>query len=126
MSIRHQLGLREPLATCGTKDHWKVWTRDQATKALREMDGKQGLVPGGYALYSSMIGGTTRLAASGLQAWAIQREGRWKSNASMRYVRANRKDEGRASQALTQDAKAGGVQPGQGTMWGAGRGRCNC
>ena len=54
-----------------------------------------------HALHSGRIGGATRLlAASGLQAWAIQREGRWKGEAFMLYVRDNREDDKRSSQAF--------------------------
>ena len=41
----------------------------------------------------------------------------------MMYVGANREDEGKFSQAITHNAKAGGNQPGQGTMWGGGTAR---
>ena len=93
ISIHERLGPREPLATYGTKDGWEVWTRQQVMRALRV------LVPGEYALHSGSIGEATRLVALSLQAWAIQREGRWKRDAFMMYVRANREDEKRASKA---------------------------
>ena len=72
-------------------------------------------------VHSSGIGVATRLAPSRSQAWAVQREGRWKRDVFRVYATANRKYEERVSQALTQNAKAGGIQPGQGTMWGRGR-----
>ena len=65
MSIHQQLGLREPLATYGTKDCREVWSREQAMKALRELVGEQGLVPGAYALHCGRIGGAPRLVSSG-------------------------------------------------------------
>ena len=40
------------------------------------------------------------------------------------HAGANRNDEEIVSKSIIGNAKAGGVQPGQGTMWG--RGRCKC
>ena len=118
MLIHQQLGPGEPLATYGKEDCWEVWTREQASKALRDLAGKQGLIPGEHTLHSDRIGGATRLAALGLQAWATQREGKWMRDAFITHVRANREDWERVSQALARKAKAEGIQPGQGTMWG--------
>lgn len=87
MSIHQQLGPSELfLATYRTKNRWEFRTREQATKALRDFVGKQSLIPREYALHSGGMEGATKLAASGLQAWAIQREGRWKSDEVMMYV----------------------------------------
>ena len=56
LMIHQQLGPGEPLATYGKEDRWEVWTREQATKALRGLVGKQGLTPSEYALHAARIG----------------------------------------------------------------------
>lgn len=60
----------------GRENFFNVWEGtslggsncEQATKALRDLVGKQGLMPGEYALHSGRIEGVTRLVASSLQA----------------------------------------------------------
>ena len=122
MMLYPSLGVRSPLATYATYadgNRWRVWTRNQVTASLRDLVGKQGLVPGEYALHSGRTGGATRLAAGGVSTMQIQRRGRWKSDAFMMYVRATR-EEDRVSRVLASNAAAGGIQPGQGTKWGGG------
>ena len=115
------LDVSYPLATYADGGNWRVWTRNQATVSLRDLVGRQGLVPGEYALHSGRIGGATRLAAGGVSVMEIQRQGRWKSDAFMTYVRATRDEEVKVSRVLASNAVAGGIQPGQGTKWGGGR-----
>ena len=112
--------------TCETNDRWELRTREQTTKELGDLVGKQGSVPGEYALYADRIGGAARLAASGLQAgvrhptrremegWCTYYEG------IVYKVRQRRWGESSASVA-TGCYKAGGVQPDQGTVWGGRR-----
>ena len=57
--IHQQLGPGESLATYGKEACWEVWTREQATAALRDLVGKQGLIPGACALHHGRIGGAT-------------------------------------------------------------------
>ena len=54
------------------------------------------------------------------EIWEIQRQGRWKSDAFTRYVRAAREEVGGVLRVLASNAVAGGIQPGQRTKWGAG------
>ena len=53
--------------------------------SLRDLVGRQGLVPGEYSLHSGRIGGATRLAAGGVSIMKIQLQGRWKSDAFRIY-----------------------------------------
>ena len=115
MDYAQGLCVQEPAGTYGTNDRGEVWTRGQATKALRDMVGRQGFVPAEYALHSGRIRGATRLGAPGLQSWAIRKEGRRKGDAFIMYVSASREDKERVSQVLEYIAMAGGIQPGQGT-----------
>ena len=60
------------------------------------------------------------MASSGLQAWVIifkEKEG-GKSDAFTMYAKDNIEDEERVLQILAQNAKAGGIPPGQGTICG--------
>ena len=121
-----------PLMTFWSGTKWGVWMRGQATYCLRSgiagvseewSQGKRGgggvnLIPEELAL---RIGGATKLAAGVASNAVIQREGRWASNASMRYVRANMEDPIWVSEALVE-GRGGDRQPGQGTRWGGGRG----
>jgi hypothetical protein len=125
MLVYPNLELSCPLATYADGDRWRVWTRNQATVSLRELVGRQGLVSEEYALHSGRIGGATRLAAGGVSTLEIQRQGRWKSDAFMMYVRATREEEDKVSCVLASNAVAAGIQPGQGTKWGGGRVRTN-
>ena len=90
-----------------------LWTREEATVALRLLIARQGLQAEEYALHSGRIGGATRLAAARVSAFAIQREGRRKSDAFMEYVRANAEGVREVSSALAVNAEEDGVQPGQ-------------
>ena len=74
------------------------------------------LIPEEFALHSGRIGGRTKLAVGGANDTVIQREGRWASNAFMRYVRANMEDPVWVSEVLVE---RGGCdrQPGQETRW---------
>ena len=117
MLVYPNLELSCPLATYADGERWRVWTRNQATVSLRDLVGKQGLVSKEYALHSGRIGGATRLAAGGVSTLEIQRQGRWKSDAFMMYVRATREEEDKVSRVLASNAVAGGIQPGQGTKW---------
>ena len=123
MLIHPELDASAPLTSYASRSQWKAWTREQATTALRSIVKQYGINPQEYALHSGRIGGATRLAAAGILPAVIQREGRWRSGAFMEYVRANLEDSGAVSRALSDDAIAGGIQPGQGTQWGDGSNR---
>ena len=125
MLLYPNLESSSPLATYADGNRWRVWTRNQATASLRDLVGKQGMVPEEYALHSGRIGGATKLAAGGVSNMEIQRQGRWKSDAFMMYVRATREEEVKVSRVLASNAVAGGIQPGQGTKWGGGKVRNN-
>ena len=75
------------------------------------------LIPEEFALHSGRIGGATKLAAGGASDTVIQREGRWASNAFMRYVRANMEDPIWVSEALVE-GRGWDRQPGQRTRLG--------
>ena len=66
--------------------------------------GKGGvrLIPEEIALHSGGIGAETNLAARGASNAVIQREGRWASNAFVRYVRANMEDTVWVSEVLVE------------------------
>ena len=112
----------------GTK--LKVWTIGQVTHCLRsgiagvaeewsqERRRSEGvrLIPEEFALHSGRIGGATKLPAGGASDAVIQREGRWASNAFMRYVTANMEDPVWVSEVLVE---RGGCdrQLGRGTRW---------
>ena len=56
----------------------------------------------------------------------IQRQGRWKSDAFIMYVRATRDMEYKVLyKVLASNAATGGIQPEQGIKWGGGRVRNN-
>ena len=74
MLLYPSLDVSCPLATYADGNRWRVWTRNQATVSLRDLVGRQGLVPGEYALHSGRIGGATRLAAGGVSIMEIQRQ----------------------------------------------------
>ena len=76
------------------------------------------MVPEEFALHSGRIGGATRLAEKGASALVIQREGRWKSDAFMVYVRANMEDPMWVSRILVEKEGGASRQPGQGTERG--------
>ncbi|CAM9799246.1 unnamed protein product, partial [Sphacelaria rigidula] len=71
MLMHPNLGAEVPLAAFPSGKTWTVWTRSQATFALRALVQHQGLQPLEYALHSGRIGGATRLAAAGLQPAVI-------------------------------------------------------
>ena len=58
--------------------------------------------PGEFALYAGRIGGATKSAAGGASDVVIQREGRWASNAFMRFVTANMEDPVLVSEVLVE------------------------
>ena len=111
MSIHQQRGPREILATYGMKDRQKVWTREQVTKALRDWVGRQGLVPGEYALHSERSGG-------GQLDWQRRVYRRGQSNEKrdrnmlLWCIQGQTVEMRRVSQASTHNAKAGSIQPG--------------
>ena len=83
----------DPLLAYGSGGgRWFMWTKQQATVALREVVGLAGGRADKYAVHPRRIGGATHLSAGGASTETLQRQGRWASNAYKAYVRSHRKD----------------------------------
>ena len=80
-----------------------MWTKQQATVALREV----------VVLHSLRIGGATRLSAGGAFPETLQREGRWASDAYKAYVPSHGKDASWVANVMAQEGMGYGIQPGQ-------------
>ncbi|CAM9526848.1 unnamed protein product, partial [Sphacelaria rigidula] len=79
MLVHPELDANAPLTRYASHSKWRVWTREQATTALRELVRQHGVNPSEYALHSGRIGGVTPLASAGILPDVIQREDRWRS-----------------------------------------------
>ena len=65
-----------PLVAYGSGGgRWSMWTKQQATVALRSVVELAGVRVDEYALHSLMIGGATHLSAGGASPETLQREG---------------------------------------------------
>ena len=95
-----------------------MWTKEQATVALREVVALAGGRADEYALHSLRIGGATHLSAGGASPETLQREGRWASDAYKANVRSHGMDASRVANAMAQEEMGNGIQPGKGTDWG--------
>ena len=95
-----------------------MWTKQQATVALREVVALAGVRADEYALHSLRIGGATHLSAGGASPETLQREGRWASDAYKAYVLSHGKDASRVANLMAQGWRGNGIQPGQGTNRG--------
>lgn len=107
-----------PLVAFGVgQGKWAMWTKHQATRALRQVVALAGLQPEEYALHSLRIGGATYLAAGGASPEVLRKEGRWAGESSYQsYIRNVAGQADRVSTVLqTTDVEK---QPGQGTKWG--------
>lgn len=106
-----------PLMVYWSERGWRVWTREHATKCLREGFNEVGrnwseegrgagarLIPREFALLPGRFGGGTKLAASGASPWVIKREGRGSSDAFIVYVRVNMEDPEWVSRTLVSKA----------------------
>ena len=104
-----------PLVAYGSGGgRWSMWTKKQATVALREVDALAGVRADEYALISLRIGDATHLSAGGASPETLQREGRRASDAYKAYVRSHGKDASRAANVMAQEGMGDGIQPGQG------------
>ena len=74
-----------PLTVTSTPLGRKAFTRTKAIAALRFMVSSIGSMQ--FALHSRRIGGGTQLPRQGISELQTQRAGRWKSRASMVYVK---------------------------------------
>ena len=92
-----------PLMTRRTASGWRVITWTEAVVALRMMAASAGKNPAQFALHTGRIGEPTELAAQGMTELHIQRAGRWKSRASMVYVRDAGEGAQKVSAALTKE-----------------------
>ena len=72
-----------------------------------------GVRADGYALHSLRNGGATHLSAGGASPEALQREGRWASDAYTAYVRSHGKDASWVANVMAQEGMGNGIQPGQ-------------
>lgn len=100
------------------QEAWSMWSKHQATRALRQVVSLAGLPPEEFALHSLRIGGATYLAAGGASPDVLRREGRWAGEYGYRpYVRSHGKDAVWVSEVLATDCSTV-RQPGQGTKWG--------
>jgi len=88
LDMHPELGSSAPLMQSAKQGRWVVVSRSEATAALRDMAERVGGNPSEFALHSGRIGGATQLAKQGASVIQIQRAGRWKSGAFMKYVRA--------------------------------------
>ena len=95
-----------------------MWTKQQATVALREAVALAGMRADEYALHSLRIGGATHLSAGGASLKMLQREGRSASDACKAYVRSHGKDASWVANVTAQEGMGNGIQPGKGTDWG--------
>ena len=90
-----------PLVAYGVGDgRWSMWTKQQATVALRGLVALAGVRADVYALHSLNIGGATHLSAGGASPKRLQREGRWSSDAYKAYVRSHGKDACRVANVM--------------------------
>ena len=96
-----------------------MWTKEQATVALREVVAFAGVRADEYALHSLRIQGATHLSAGGASPETLQREGRWASDAHKANVRSHGKDASRVANVMAQEEMGNGIQPGKGTDLGA-------
>ena len=69
-----------------------MWTKQQATAALRAVVASAGVRVEEYALHSLRTGGATHLSTGGVTQEVLQREGRWASDAYKAYVRCHGED----------------------------------
>lgn len=108
-----------PLVAVGADgSRWTLWTKHQATSALRQVVALAGMPPSEYALHSLRIGGATYLAAGGASPEVLRAEGRWAGETGFRpYVRRHGKDAKWVSEVLAADSRTV-TQSGQGTVWG--------
>ena len=119
LSLYTFLPSHAPLVAFGVgQGQWAMWTKCQATVALRQVVALAGLQPEEYALHSLRIGGATFLAAEGASPEVLRREGRWSGESSHQcYVRNVGGDASWVSEVLANKEKVT-TQPGQGTRWG--------
>lgn len=119
LSLYSWLPSRAPLVAFGVGGgQWAMWTKHQATVALRQVVALAGLPPEEYALHSLRIGGATHLAAGGASADVLRREGRWAGESSYQcYTRNVGADAEWVSEVLANASVE--KQPGQGTRWGS-------
>ena len=108
-----------PLVAYGSGGgRWSMWTKQQATVALRDVVALAGVRADEYALHSLRIGGATHVSAGGASPETLQRMGRWASDAYKAYVRSHGKDTSRVANLMAQEGMGDGIQPLQGTDWG--------
>jgi len=69
---------------CG--GHFNPLSREQLTKALRNLLQLAGHKHQSYASHSFRIGAATTAAAAGLPTWLIKAMGRWSSDAYQTYI----------------------------------------
>ena len=114
MLLYPSLNVSCPLATYADGNKWRVWARPQATVSLRDrVEASVGI--GRVCLAFGKDWRSSETCSRGVSTIEIQRQGRWKSDAFIMYVRATRDEDNKVSRVLASNAGAGGIQPGQGT-----------
>ena len=119
LSLFPSLPSHAPLVSfCSESSAWSVWSKKQATDALRQIVALAGMPPEEFALHSLRIGGATFLAAGGASPELLRSEGRWAGEQGFRpYVRNHGMDAEWVSDVLASMSTTA-RQPGQGTQWG--------
>ena len=92
-----------------------MWTKQQATVALREFVALAGVRADEYALNSVRIAGATHSSAWGASPETLQRDGQWASDAYKASIRSHGKDASRVANVVAQEGMGNGIQPGHGT-----------
>ncbi|CAB1118999.1 unnamed protein product [Ectocarpus sp. CCAP 1310/34] len=115
LSLYTFLPSHAPLVAFGVgQGQWAMWTKCQATVALRQVVALAGLQPEEYALHSLRIGGATFLAAEGASPEGV---GRGSVVTSVTFGMFVGGDASWVSEVLANKEKVT-TQPGQGTRWG--------
>lgn len=107
-----------PLVAFGVgHGRWAMWTKHQATTALRQVVALAGLQPDEYALHSLRIGGRRTWRRGGRHRMSSAKKGDGQGESSYQsYIR----DVGGHADWVSSVLQTTGVelQPGQGTKWG--------
>jgi hypothetical protein len=102
-----------PLAAVWKGSKWEAVTRKQAVAELRFLVKVLGENEKEYALHSFRIGAATAMAAAGMEAYVIMREGRWKTDTFMVYVQAVLADSRKVSEILASQRLGASMEGAQ-------------
>ena len=118
ISCHTSLPASAPLSSYNCGKSVRVLRYGHALRAFRDIVANAGRRPEHFALHSLRIGGATSLAAGGdVLEVAIQREGRWRSDAFKIYTRNNMADSRLVSHKLGDASRGVERQSGERTKF---------